>query len=323
MLMRTVFKIGATLLLFDLPGLLVAHGGLDHHDHHSHDDHHNDKNNNHHHHHHHGSFCGAKDPSVEESLEEVTRIKAFRKESSRRRLYPVSCQQLCDQCVEITVNMHILMVPIQFGSFIPHPTKSYQRWNQGKSVSATEFSTASDVEKIFSENLDLLNDIYKGTPFKFNLKDVTRTANLDWATNSANHYWEMSAALGSTDPAVMDVYLSLQLTDDGNDYLGMATNAASQAWHDGDGVFIRYDVLSGGGMEGNDNGYILAHEVGKSCALTPTLDTLKTGVKERQLTHSNIRQQDIGWDFGIRFRSPFPALARMMINAIQLCWETL
>ena len=219
----------------------------------------------HHHHHEHkemASLCGMEEPSVIELLTDRVRTEAFRESARRRRLIAESCEDLCDQCIEVPINLHLMMIPLLLGSIVPHPTPIYEEWTRGGPVSVDNFSSPEYIEQLFLENLVVLNRAFEGTPFRFSLKRVTRTSRLDWNREVIDAFREMSNSLGTDDPTELDVFLSLQLTKGDRLYIGMASNAAAQEWRNGDGVYMRYDALTDGGLSGSDKGYILVHEVG-------------------------------------------------------------
>ena len=120
-----------------------------------------------------------------------------------------------------------------------------------------DFSTPEDIERMFLENLVVLNEAFAQTPFYFTLQKTTQTARLDWTQQVDEVFQDMGRELGSDNPVELDVFLAVELTQTGRQFLGMASNAAAQTWQNGDGVFLRYDSLTDGGMKGNDKGYVL------------------------------------------------------------------
>ena len=232
----------------------------------------------HHHHHQHGDAdnalpCALRDPTIAESLSDRVRIKSFQEGASRRRLIAETCEELCDQCIEIPINLHLMTIPLLTGPIIPHPTDVYQEWTNGGSVSVDDFSTPEEIQELFLENVDVLNKAYKGTPFRFALKKTSQSYRLDWNREADEVFKDMSAILGTNDPKELDVFLALELTQSGRFYLGFASNAAAQETRKGDGVFMRYDTLTDGGLQGNDKGYILVHETGKCESSLPDMLT--------------------------------------------------
>ena len=231
------------------------HHEHDHPHHHNHDHDHDDKD--------HALPCGLKDPTISEDLSDRARIQAFQEGASRRKLIADTCDQLCNQCIEIPINLHLTTIPLLTGPIIPHPTEVYEEWTNGGSVSINDFSSPDDIVNLFLENLQVVNEAYWGTPFKFTLKKTTRSARLDWNREADDLFKDMSALYGSDDPKELDVFLALQLTMSGRFYMGFASNAAALETKNGDGVFLRYDALTDGGLSGNDKGYILVHEIGE------------------------------------------------------------
>lgn len=75
----------------------------------------------------HGTKCGAKHPSAREMGRDQAKLKRVQHERRRRNLQAVSCDELCQGCIEIDVYFHMLLYPYQTASgdtvpIVPHRT---------------------------------------------------------------------------------------------------------------------------------------------------------------------------------------------------------
>lgn len=218
-----------------------------------------------------GEYCGAEVPTIEEEAMNQVRVDAFQVVTEgnyirRRKLATEACHELCDQCIEIETHLHMIGVDLGRGPIIPHPTFAYESAKEDVAlVGMEEFSSSDDVIVMFEENIKVLNNAFAGTPFRFRfVRGATRRAtNANWVEDAASHMAEMSRYLGSHDLRRLDVFLSASLrTGKSGEVLGTASLPGSQLVGRGDGVFLRYDVLTNGGRTRNDKGYALVHEVG-------------------------------------------------------------
>ena len=93
----------------------------------------------HDHHHHHGDdnddFCGFQVPSVQQEIFHQLRVDAFQTMTDgtherRRNLQTKSCDELCNQCIEIEVYLHLIATNLGFGPVLPHPPSAVLRAEQ-------------------------------------------------------------------------------------------------------------------------------------------------------------------------------------------------
>lgn len=230
-------------------------------------------------HDHHDDWCGSKHLSLQEEQMQQLRIEAFRHYTSfdpqhqgdgnQRRLLPTACEELCDQCIEIQIRLNLLVVETDDGPRVPHPFSAVQQLQQNdwSTVDWGEFSSPDEITVLFEKNMKVLNSAFAGTPFNFTWDGEYSLGSGDqWTFSAFEHRAEISSELGSDDLRVLDVFVANQpaLSQSGF-ILGMATPASLQEKGRGDGVYVRYDVLTGGGLEhgGLDLGYVLVHEVGE------------------------------------------------------------
>ena len=222
-------------------------------------------------HHHHGADdhrCATAEPQLRDQLVERLRFQGAFGGRENRRLLLTDCNQLCDQCIEIEVNLHLILGNVTgFGVLVPHPTDVVLDLLNGRPGSRQDLSTAQDIVALFEDNIAVVNRAYQGTPFRFRFtpEGTTTTVNNDWSNGAVESQQEIGRALGSRDLRKLDVFVawSLQESESGR-VLGIATLPAAQLAGEGDGVILRYDVLTGGGLFRSDYGHTLTHEIGKS-----------------------------------------------------------
>ena len=225
--------------------------------------------------HHHGDWCGTKHLSLQEEQMQQLRVQAFRHHTSpnggeNRRLLPQTCQELCDQCVEIQVRLNLLILETDdHGPRAPHPTNLVNQLQKRdwSNVQWDKFSTPDDVAVLFEGNMKILNSAFSETPFRFAWDGEYKLGVGEAIFGAFDDRADVSAVMGSDDLRILDVFVAYQLTHQRGSglMLGFATPASLQEKGRGDGVYLRYDVLKGGGMDyaGLDLGYVMVHEVGE------------------------------------------------------------
>lgn len=260
------YLIRLLVLIFSSPWA-AAHVG---HSHHSHDDDH---------------LCGTEVPPLQEEIEQQLRLDALRtitggSHERRRKLQLESCDELCIQCIEIETYLHLIGVDMGFGPIIPHPPSAVEMAKENiTSVTNKDFSTEDDIVAMFEENIEVMNKAFASTPFRFTFikEATTRTNNHKWSRASVDHKEAIGRALGSRDLRKLDCFVSATLKSAQNgEILGTATLPGSQSVGKGDGVYLRYDTLSGGGRKKNDMGYTLVHEAAHWLGLLHTFQILAT-----------------------------------------------
>ena len=107
--------------------------------------------------------------------------------------------------------------------------------------------------------MEVLNQAYAETPFRFKLMGTTAAPQANWTTWAIDYQAEISEALGVHDLKVLNVFVAY---DVGDDLLGFAVFPEAQSNATGDGVYVRYDFLTSGGSAVGNLGYLLVHEVG-------------------------------------------------------------
>ena len=277
----------------------------------------------HHHQHHHDEDissstsnygCGAKALSVKDERVQRLRLSSLqqqqqqhdnhpvRQRGRRRQLLPTSCQDLCRQCIQVPVKLHMLVLEQDGGGHVvvPHPTAVVtplllEAASPSADSLALQLSSPSDIADMFGQNVQLLNRAFADTPFYFDWNgsdDAWDVIPHNAATFAAVQYKDMlgqlrqhnttTAAAATTsmdnkdDARTLHVYVAFSLlpVNAPTEILfGYSTFPAAQTT--GDGVYLRYDVLMAGGRNQNhwDSGYWLVHEVGHWLGVLHTFQT--------------------------------------------------
>ena len=223
----------------------------------------------HDHDHHAGHDCGTATPSQHKAVVDQLRLRAaFDDNHGGRRLQvPTACTEMCEQCIEVEVYLHLILGNLtSLGPIIPHPTEVVlDLINDVPGATTADLSTEDDINNLFQNNVDIVNQAFVGTPFRFRFvrEATTQTISNDWSNDGAEFQPEMSEALGSGELTKMHVFLVWNVRQSiGGLTLGIASLPAAQIADDGDGMIMRYDVLPSGGLAPRDLGFTLVHEIG-------------------------------------------------------------
>jgi hypothetical protein len=121
--------------------------------------------------------CGAKDATLSEAAIEQLRIQAFQADpGNRRHLQVDSCDNLCDQCIEIEVTLVLAAVENLDDPFVPHPNAAIDRLIlQDPTITVEDFSTTADIIALFEQNMAVVNAAFVGTPFRFGYAGIDAT----------------------------------------------------------------------------------------------------------------------------------------------------
>ena len=210
---------------------------------------------------------------------EETRLWNFKKEHAPgspgggRKLQYETCDELCVGCIEIPVVFHLTGVPdANTGEArIPHPTSVADEYFFGfpETIDPSAWTTYEEMLPLLERQMEVLNEGFADTPFYFTLMnaDPNIVVNPDWTRYPGEYGDEMSAEIGVPDLKVLNIYLSYSASSlDTPSFIiiiGFATFAGWQYEGQGDGIYLRYDALPGGGFSGSDEGYTMVHEAGK------------------------------------------------------------
>lgn len=124
-------------------------------------------------------------------------------------------------------------------------------------------------DDLLMEQFDVLNEVYKETPFQFDLKDITRTQRSEWVDDTSGRDDELEGIIGLAlrqgGPDTMNIYIQPGLCD--ADLFGYASLPRWRGifpvnkYSPHDHVNICNDYLPGRSFP-FDLGYTLVHEVG-------------------------------------------------------------
>lgn len=224
------------------------------------------------HDHHHGERCGA--PHVSELDAELDQARMRRLLASDsylgRRLQKLSCDQLCVGCVEIDVAFHYMAFNYQGTTVLPHPRAIMQRIDAGDtSVRVSDFTTRAGFLSILRNQITFANNALRGTPFVLRLREdaISLTDNENYMRFPLDFQEEIALNTGLGDPEVLDVYLChtiITRSEASNPPLrvGLSYFPSQQLTVNPDGMFLRYDILTGGGFFSLDQGITFLHEWG-------------------------------------------------------------
>lgn len=138
----------------------------------------------------------------------------------------------CAQCIDIHVNLHLTsFTSSTLGvELIPHPTTAVVSLTNGTAITAADFSTVEQIQALFADTIDVVNNAFADTPFSFSWDPVNTTVsdNVTWVDAVGDHQGDISAAVGSGDLRQLDVFLGLRLTSDSVLTFGLASFASVQ-----------------------------------------------------------------------------------------------
>jgi hypothetical protein len=204
---------------------------------------------------------------MKDMLADQTRMRRLQ-EDHRRRMQAVSCENLCVQCINIPTYWHFLAVDFEGATVLPHPTEvfaEYQANGTTTGITAQNFTSVEEYIGLVEENMELLNDAFSKTPFKFTYANRDKPSvymNETWSFDSITYQQEIGSKLGVGALDTLNVYAVHQANSDGS-FIGFATFPSYQySSPKADGVYQKFSTVTEGGLLDNDNGYTLVHEVG-------------------------------------------------------------
>ena len=216
-------------------------------------------------------------PGTETARDQARMARILQHPEGARHLQKLSCTEVCDGCITIDVVFHLMVfeVPTDEGTFqlLPHPTSVMVRLdNDDPNIDTDEFTLLEDYKQIIRNNIDVTNDALSGTPFRLNFveEELDLTARSRYMRRAMDNRVEMTELIGSQDLRVLDIYLVYTLLfdaefDAGESPLRVGTSSlpSQQLVGNSDGIWLRYDTLTGGGLNPFDLGVTLTHELGK------------------------------------------------------------
>ena len=197
--------------------------------------------------------------------------------NSRKLLAP-SCEELCNQCIEIDVYFHLSGFPLDSKDenskwVIPHPTEEFILLRKELANSTTRdeplpviasgrFSNITEIYRLIQDNMNVLNRRYAETPFIFRwvnsdpavAKVAVKSNNVFLYAGDLYKSNDFATAAHAGDSKTLNVYLLYRICGHAFIWLesncrtiGAATNPSYQLDNTADGVFLSYDTLTGGG----------------------------------------------------------------------------
>lgn len=203
--------------------------------------------------------CGTGTPSLKSLARDQARLEHLlhkRHTDGRRREQLASCDKLEPQSIEIKTYFHFMAIPISGRPdlhLIPHPTEVAIARGE-----IDEYTTYEEMVVLCERQVELINYAFRETPFHYTFQaNPSVSTNLNYTNYPLDHKAEMRKEHGVAGLQALNIYLSFSMGSEHMDttgYLGLADFPSYQ--FEGDGIFMRYDVLPGGGLSGNDDGFI-------------------------------------------------------------------
>lgn len=214
--------------------------------------------------------CGVEHVDSLDAAIDQARMNRIQNHSfGRRDLQRLTCDELCDGCIEIDTVFHLFAFNFQGTQVLPHPTAAMQRFDAGDaSLQVSDFTTPDGFRQNLIDQIAVTNRHLQGTPFRLRfVEPFTVTNNDSYMRYPVDFFQDITATVGSGNLRVLDVYLSYNVVSQSETNplarVGMATLPSQQLLRNGDGVFLRYDVVTNGGFGGGvDLGVTLTHEFG-------------------------------------------------------------
>ena len=212
--------------------------------------------------------CGVDHVHPLDAAIDQARMRRLFRADGGRYLQKQSCNELCDGCIEIDTVFHLTLLNFQGTPVVPHPTSVMRRYDEGDaSVTVQDFTTLDGMRQILRDNIDVANAALQGTPFRLRYADDNTIVNDNYMRYPIDFTREMSETIGTGDLRVLDVFLSytvLRQTEATSPPLRVGTTflPSQQLERKSDGMFLRYDTMTGAGLAGFDRGVTLIHEWG-------------------------------------------------------------
>ena len=198
-------------------------------------------------------LCGF-DPSQEFYLVDEARsvgldetVRRRHRRHRHRQLTLNNCEGLCDQCIEIETRVHLVKAKHGTWTVIPHPTAAYEQLlsnDTDTSLFETNFSTLEDIQALFQDNVQVLNQAFRGTPFRFRFNATASQSivHTEWTNYASEFRLDIYNALASRNPRILDVFLVHQMLDrtTGTQSTAMASFAGEQL--ENEGVVMRFNA---------------------------------------------------------------------------------
>lgn len=226
--------------------------------------------------------CGVEHVHRLDAALDQARMKRFIDSSTiRRRMKKLTCDELCVGCITIDTVFHLMTLNFRGTQVLPHPSSAVQRFDQGDTtLTVASFTSVDAMRQILRNQIAVTNEALAGSPFqlRFDEDALSLTQNNNYMRYPIDFTTEMSDTIGSGDLRILDVYLSytvLRQSEAANPPLRVGTTflPSQQLVRKSDGMYLRYDTLTGGGLNGIDRGVTLTHELGHWLGLYHTFRT--------------------------------------------------
>jgi hypothetical protein len=186
--------------------------------------------------------------TFEKRLDQLRMNSLFTNDNTQndRRLLVPSCEELCKQCIEIDVYFHLSGYPVDSQNestawMIPHPTHEFRRYQDQvrnrtgdmtiyPEVEPGRFSSPKDIYALIEANMQLMNELYADTPFRFRwVNNDPETATVGVQRNymffyAGNIYTsnDYAKAMHTGDVRTLNVYLVYRIC--GHPYIWVDSN---------------------------------------------------------------------------------------------------
>jgi len=130
----------------------------------------------------------------------------------------------------------------------------------GEVLTPQDFSSVEYFQSLMPVQMEVLNQAYNSTPFKFvhaNADTPSTAVNADWTTAPVDNRLTIFEALSMGELDSVNVFLHSALPD----LIGLAVFPSEQLVT-GDVILMLFSTMPGAGLPNNDAGYTLVHEMG-------------------------------------------------------------
>ncbi|KAL2118670.1 hypothetical protein VTJ04DRAFT_8330 [Mycothermus thermophilus] len=146
-------------------------------------------------------------------------------------------------------------------------------------ASSTSLSGGYVTDKMLYDQLDVLNAAYAPHGFQFNLKEITRTVNAQWAVDGNGYEMTMKRQLRKGSYAALNIYFLKDLGSNmGYCYFPTSGAGAGTTTRIRDGCTVLYSTVPGGSKTNYNLGHTVTHEVGHWMGLYHTFQGGCNGV---------------------------------------------
>lgn len=188
--------------------------------------------------------CGTDHLPPVDMARDQARMRRVEGAINGRRTQRLTCEEICDGCIQIETRFHLMTVLVDGEELLPHPTESMEQLDGGQATVPGDFTTLEAYTQIIRDNIVVTNTHLAGSPFRLNfIEDITLVQDDDFLREAFDNRIQMTSDLGENDLSKLDVYLSYTLLEaQAGVILGFAVLPSQQLTSRGDGIFLRYDT---------------------------------------------------------------------------------